>query len=122
MKSESKKYTDHLMLIPKSEWPNSQQPNLVDAWRSRDYLVQIFKEKSSLAPFRMSVNRIGIDGKGDWKQDIPWEDLQRMKNELGWGGFDAVEVYPARQDTVNVANMRHLWIMADPLEFAWRKS
>jgi len=34
---------------------------------------------------------------------------------------DAIEIFPADMDVVNVANMRHLWVMAEPVEFAWRK-
>jgi hypothetical protein len=52
--------------------------------------------------------------------NIPWDDLQRLKTECGYGMFDAVEIYPNKRYEVNVANMRHLWIMADPLSFAWR--
>lgn len=33
----------------------------------------------------------------------------------------AVEVFPADADVVNVANMRHLWILPDAPAFAWRK-
>jgi hypothetical protein len=33
---------------------------------------------------------------------------------------DAVEVYPPAGDVVNVANMRHLWVLRDRLPFAWR--
>ena len=33
----------------------------------------------------------------------------------GCGARDAVEVYPADADVVNVANMRHLWLVAGEL-------
>lgn len=85
-------------------------------------MVQLYASKHPGVFARMSVNRVEIDGKGGWRQDIPWEDLQRMKRELGFGGFDALEVYPTDKDVVNVANMRHIWIMDSPVEFAWRKS
>ncbi|WP_438839413.1 DUF7694 domain-containing protein [Helicobacter pylori] len=43
--------------------------------------------------------------------------MQRLKNEAGYGEF---EVYPRKGDVINVANMRHLFVMAGSLEFAWR--
>ena len=119
---ESTKYPNHLVLIPESEYATHPLSGMKSAWRSRDYMVQLYASKHPGVFARMSVNRVEIDGKGGWRQDIPWEDLQRMKRELGFGGFDALEVYPTDKDVVNVANMRHIWIMDSPVEFAWRKS
>jgi hypothetical protein len=47
--------------------------------------------------------------------------LQDIRNAVGFSERDAVEVFPAKNDTVNVANLRHLWIMPEPLAFAWRR-
>lgn len=120
--TESAKYPAHLVLIPKSDFAQHPSSSMTGAWRSRDYLVQVFSSKYPGVLARMSVNRVCIDSKGGWQQDIPWEDLQRLKGELGFGALDAVEVYPSDKDVVNVANMRHLWVMDSPVEFAWRKS
>lgn len=45
-----------------------------------------------------------------------------IKRQLGYGDFDAVEVYPKDNDVVNVANIRHLFILNEPLPFIWRKN
>ncbi|MGL0761287.1 DUF4222 domain-containing protein [Citrobacter freundii] len=58
---------------------------------------------------------------GRWKDGISWDALQEIKNAVGYADRDAVEIYPAQKDVVNVANMRHLWIVNEPLNFAWRK-
>ncbi len=68
---------------------------------------------------RLSINRTTIIG-DRWADNITWDELQRIKNECGYTLHDAVEVFPAEKDVVNVANMRHLWVMKDPLPFAWR--
>ncbi len=120
MAAESAKYGAHLTLVPESEYATHQQSRMISVWRSRDYLVQVFSSIHPGVLARMSVNHIGIDSNGGWMQDIPWEDLQRLKAEAGYADYDAVEVYPASKDVVNVANMRHLWIMFEPLDFAWR--
>jgi hypothetical protein len=56
-----------------------------------------------------------------WADNITWDELQALKTQCGYGGHDAVEVYPPTRDVVNVANIRHLWVLAEKLPFAWRK-
>ena len=52
---------------------------------------------------------------------IDWEDLMMIKRGVGYGNSDAVEAFPKDCDTVNVANMRHLWIVpAEFTKFFWR--
>ena len=119
MRRESAIFPASLVEVPRSLWPSAGPSGIVKVFRSRDYLVQVF-DAGGGAAFRMSVNRTQLEGRC-WGQDIPWVDLQRLKAEAGFGACDAVEVYPSDCDVVNVANMRHLWIMADVLAFAWRK-
>lgn len=47
----------------------------------------------------------------DGSDGITWDDLQWIKRAAGYGDREAVEVYPLDDDVVNVANMRHLWIL-----------
>jgi hypothetical protein len=70
----------------------------------------------------MSVCRAEIDDRGNFLDGISWEELQRLKNQCGFADKDAVEIFPRHYDAVNVANMRHLWIMDDPVSFAWRST
>lgn len=121
LQEENARWPEHLRLWPREEWPDGPMrasKSLLSVYRSRTYLVQVFNEAAPVL-VRLSVNRTAITPKGGWQQDIPWEDLQRLKREAGYGEFDAVEVYPSDRDVVNVANMRHLWIMAQPLAFKW---
>lgn len=85
--------------------------------RSREFLAQIYNENGHV---RISVCRTELDSEGYWKDGISWEELQRIKNECGFADQCAVEVYPPESDVVNVANMRHLWILPEPPAFAWR--
>ena len=123
LQKEAGKYPRHLIPVPTTEWPERlrSEADRLNVWRSRDYLVQVFREPAPCCA-RLSILRTSIDSAGDWHQDIPWEDLQRLKSECGFGHLDAVEVYPNDKDVVNVANIRHLFVMADRLEFAWKKS
>lgn len=118
---ESAKQPAALREVPRHEWPIEQRtrgPQRV--WRSRDFLVQEYAETDPVL-VRLSVLRTTIDPKaGRWADGITWDVLQRLKREAGYGDADAVEVFPRDSDVVNVANMRHLWVMAGPLGFAWR--
>jgi hypothetical protein len=116
---QSKRYPAHLIPVPRDEWEPSQ--NVIEFWRSRDYAVQVYKESNPGIMVRLSINRTRILPSGDWQADIPWEDMQRLKAEAGYGQFDAVEVFPADCDVVNVANMRHLWVIRGSISFAWRQ-
>lgn len=90
---------------------------------TREHRRQLARDnlKWPAALVRLSINITSMDG-ARWKDGISWEDMQRIKAEAGYPMHDAVEVFPRAVDVVNVANMRHIWIMRDLLSFAWRNS
>lgn len=114
---------DNFVEIPRNEWPPAhsgwRHPEKV--WRSVGFLVQQYSEECTVPVIaRLTVCR--TDRKGDrWNDGISWDDLQEIKRLCGFGNFDAVEIYPSDEDVVNVANMRHLWVLCYPVKFAWRK-
>lgn len=111
-----------LVEIPPHEWPSLEgmKKPPIKVWRSSGFLVQIYAEQEGI--LRMSVCRTAINTDGTrWQEGITWDDLQRLKRECGFGAHDAVEIYPRDVDIVNVANMRHLWLLSEPLPFGWRK-
>lgn len=70
---------------------------------------------------RLSVLRTTLDPQaGRWVDGITWDELQSIKAECGYGQHDALELYPPDSDVVNVANLRHLWVMRELQTFAWR--
>jgi hypothetical protein len=113
-----------LQPVPIAEWPAYQAgaskiPYAV--LRSRFFLVQCYQEHDGIS--RLSIARSEVDtSSGRWKDGITWEELQDIKRQAGLGDYMAVEIYPKDRDIVNVANMRHLWVLRDPLSFGWRKS
>lgn len=119
LERDNEKYPLVLKDIPRSQWPDPLSKHM-RVLRSRNFLVQIFHAPAP-AVVRLSVCRTSIAG-DRWKDGITWDELQQIKRECGYGDADAVEVYPSDVDVVNVANMRHLWIMAEPLQFSWRKA
>lgn len=119
LERENAKQPVALRELPRHEWPNPNAPQL-RVLRSRDFLVQEFPAVAP-ATVRLSICRTSMDG-DRWKDGITWDELQRIKRECGYGDADAIEAFPADRDVVNVANMRHLWVMAEPVACAWRKS
>jgi hypothetical protein len=113
----------HLTRLPERQWPavpaGITRPGGV--WRSRHYLACLFEAPpfGGVEVRRLTVNRVTLGGAGQWEDRIPWDDLQQCKREIGYGDWYAVEVYPRDRDLVNVAHMRHLWLLAEPLEIGW---
>ena len=88
------------------------------AWRSREFLVQQCDETGGV--IRLSVNRTHVDPSTmRWLDGITWDDLQRLKSEAGFGDREAVEVFPPDGNVVDVANIRHLWVLPERLPFSW---
>lgn len=109
-----------LQEVPPEGWPDYENAKLVRVLRSRHFLVQVFEEGGDGSVLRMSVCRAAIKDDGNWDDELTWNELQWLKHEAGYGNQDAVELYPPDQDVVNVASMRHLWILPLPLPFGWR--
>lgn len=105
--------------VAPSEWPMNVPAGLLSAWRSRDFLVQVF---DSGGVTRVSVSRTTLDHETErWVDGIAWEELQSIKREIGFGTYCAVEVFPPDVDVVNDANMRHLWVLRETPAFVWRR-
>ena len=124
LEAENAKWPRALREVPRDDWPPACQtmsasgrgPHRV--FRSRDFLVQV--HDAPYAVGRLTISRTTL-GKDRWNDGISWDDLQRLKAEAGYSGMAAVEVFPPDCDVVNVANMRHLWILAEPPAYMWRQ-
>ena len=90
----------------------------VKAWRSAEFCVQEFQEAGGV--IRLSINRTHVDPTNlRWVDGISWDDLQRLKGEAGYADREAVEVYPPDRCVVDVANIRHLWILPARMPLSW---
>ena len=111
------KWPDELTPIPASEFPDgASAPDA--AWRSKDYIVQMKMEASGYR--RLTVSRTLVDAGGNYGADISWDELQAIKHSIGFGEKWAVECYPPNSEVVNVANMRHLFILDAPPDYGWK--
>lgn len=116
MKAENKKYKSVLIKLDLNKIRHIKtDPMPIEVWRSNRFAVQIYNE----SPVRLSIVRTAIKKDGNWKEGISWEELQEIKNQCGYTNQTAIELFPPEKHLVNVANIRHLWIIPDP-EFMWR--
>jgi len=120
LKAENKKWPEKLKQIPETDWPAKLKKSirLKKAWRSRDFLVQQFEENGYK---RLSICRTTLKPDGGYKEGITWEEIQSLKYQCGYGDKAAVEIYPPNKDVVNIANMRHIWILDTPPPYMWAK-
>lgn len=88
-----------------------------EVWRSRDFLVQLFRDGDHV---RITVNRTHSPNGLDWADGITWDELQQIKAEIGRGDAWAVELYPPDEHVIDVANMRHLWLLDEAPAYGWR--
>jgi hypothetical protein len=112
--------------IPKEKWvqPIVSRCTLLKAYKNRDFLVQIYEEPTGYT--RLSINRtkhVGrrSDGSRLWKDGITWDQLQTIKNTLGYENSWLVECYPPEPQLVNVANIRHLFVLPEDPVFGWHR-
>lgn len=122
LKRDSSQYPDALIEVPRYDWPASLRDNPdapLRVLRSNRFMVQ---EYAAPAPVvvRLSVHRTTLSG-DRWTDGISWDELQELKAQAGYPFTWAVEIYPSVESEVNVANIRHLWLLPEPPAFAWNK-
>lgn len=87
-------------------------------WRNRNFFVQVCEEPNGAV--RISVNRTQIDETYNFVGGITWDELFIIKNEIGYADKDCIEIYPAAGTLVNVANIRHLFVLDQPHPWNWK--
>jgi hypothetical protein len=119
LEKENAKRPELLTSVDKSLWPTDGHDNSrTGCMVSKKYMVQIFDEHNGV--IRISCNRTSINQFGQWEENLSWDELMEIKRQAGYGDRYAVEVLPGDDDIVNVANMRHFWVMPHPI-VGWRK-
>ncbi len=122
LQQENAKYPDTMTVVEQEQWPASvrdlrlAEPHAV--WRSSRYLAVLYREPRKTA-YRLSICRAAIDEAGRLADGLSWDELQSVKSQCGFANIDAIEIYPRDRDVVNVANLRHLWLVGECAE-TWR--
>lgn len=90
------------------------------AFRSNRFLAMLYPGDHPDIEVRISVCRTAIRGDGEYVDGITWDELMMVKAECGYAYHDALEVYPALQDIVNISNIRHLFVLQEELAWKWK--
>lgn len=122
MARENAKFGREMVEIPREQWPKASAENggdrTIGVWRNARFFVQISCEPNGAT--RLSVNRTQIDETYNFVAGITWDELFIIKNEIGYADKDCIEIYPAESALVNVANIRHLFVLDEPHPFNWK--
>jgi len=114
-------------LVPREQWPSFDRLRLppVRVWRDLDFLAMLYEVPNHSLHGRLTVCRAAgvkiVDGHAVYRDGITWDDLMTVKAACGFRDSWAVEVFPPDSYVVNVANMRHLWLLPEAPTFAWHK-
>lgn len=109
-----KKRPPFLTPVPREEWSTAEEcrdDGRIEAWVSSRFMAQVFDEGDGR--LRVSVNRVTLNERGDWADNLTWDELMEVKRQIGRGDAYAVEVLPPDGQVVNVANMRHFWLLPE---------
>jgi c-di-GMP-related signal transduction protein len=106
--------------ILKIDWPYLQK-NLVKCFESTKFFVQIYDDRTFTRITVSKIKNLAKCGRPVWEDGITWDDLQEIKNIMGYFDQWCVECYPPTDEVENVANMRHLWVLKEVPEFGWKR-
>lgn len=84
----------------------------VDAWVNATYSVQMLQHELQHGPAYSGIDHLLVR-RHDQGRQMPWRDLQAIKDRLAPGGQGrwAIECFPPRSALVDNANLRHIWVM-----------
>lgn len=84
-------------------------------FRNRHFLAALYVDECGGTDFiRLTVNRAELLPDGGWRDGITWDELMAVKRGIGMGDRWMTEIYPPDEEIVNVANMRHLFLVPQP--------
>ena len=87
---------------------------------NEQWIDQPFRWKRPRDIFVCAHGDLFRNGQG-WGANLTWDEMQRLKSECGRSNRWAVEVFPPSDEVVNVANMRHLWLLPGIPPYGWSR-
>lgn len=79
-------------------------------WASKLYVVRYYRYGRSE---RLSVDYT-VSELNENVNIITWDDLQRIKNNVGFADRYAVELFPPKSEEIHGIEQRHLWLVSEP--------
>lgn len=117
LKETISQYGNYMEKVPEDEWPTDVKGKRpLEVWNSRLFCAMLWEDNGFQ---RLSMCRTALKPDGSWEDGLTWDEVNRVKSECGYHDRWAVEVYPPQDSIVNVANMRHIWLLDKPPSYGW---
>ena len=111
-------YPDTLEIVRENDpnIPYSSHPQDIEhIYRSKKYTVILWKQgidPTLLMGQKISISRNEWDSKSRrYVGDIVFDEIMEIKREMGLGEEKCIEFYPKDSELVDLANMRHIWVI-----------
>ena len=105
-------YPDTLEIVPENDpdMPYSSHPQDIDKiYRSKKYTVIVWNVPAGK---KLSIQRNEWDSHTNrYKDQITWDEIMEIKRQVGFGEQNAIEFYPPDSQVINIANVRHIWLL-----------
>ena len=89
----------------------SKKDEVKEIYRNKQFLVIIFACGNGL---KITVSRNEYDYKTKrQKGNISWDELQQIKNDIGYSEHTFVEFFPKESELIDIDSVRHLWLVID---------
>ena len=90
--------------------PYTSHPQDLDSiWRNKKFTVMVWNVPAGK---KMTISRNTWDSHAcRYKDGITWDEIMEIKRGIGMGEENAVEFYPPDSEVINIANVRHIWIL-----------
>lgn len=105
-------YPDELTRVAENDpnMPYTSHPQDLDSvWRSKKYTVMVWNVPAGT---KLTISRNEWDSHTRrYKDEITWDEIMDIKRSVGMGERNAIEFYPPDSEVINIANVRHIWIL-----------
>ena len=105
---------DVLTLVPEDDPTipfSSHASDMRQVWRSKKFTVIVWDVPAGT---KLSIQR------NEWNpttrrynDGITWDEIMEIKRAIGYGDEQGIEFFPRDSEIINIANVRHLWILPD---------
>lgn len=87
----------------------SHAQDLDSVWRNKKYTVMVWNVPAGK---KITISRNTWDSHScRYKDGITWDEIMEIKRGVGFGDQNAIEFYPPDDEIINIANVRHIWIL-----------
>lgn len=97
---------------------NTQQtPSCNEAYINKQFVVMVFNRVIEYMNWKGEVRHLAIKPIDSKPIRNHWSTIQIIKNLVCGENCNAIEIYPKQQNLVDEANLYHIWVFPESVEF-----